>query len=444
MRGTYMGFYPPTIEESRSMWADGLIVPDANTLLNLYRYTVETREEFLQLLEFFGNRLWLPYQAGLEFQRHRVEVISQQLRAHDEVVHAIEKTQRDLEAELRRFTRHSTLNVDSLLARHGEATQKMTEEVLRRRAEHVENQYPASALEDPIWDAITRLFANRVGEQFDQNVLDQIFEDGAVRYEANIPPGFKDSAKAAPDRYGDLVIWKEILRRASEGPSAVIFVTDDRKEDWWRVEQGKTLGPRHELVTEFNAVTGRRVHFYTPDRFLEYARDMMSATVSERSIVEARTVGSSIRENSAVQAELRNLHETLLDELDFLDSYESRLPRADLESMRLELKRLEEQREELASIQSALFEAIDVESDPHESLFASINATRLQIEGLEREIARIRGALTSPMRAANDQHARRNELMRRLREVEERLIMLDSRGAERNRISHTRWSGDRP
>lgn len=76
--------------------------------------------------------------------------------------------------------------------------------------------------------------------------LPAIAELGAARYEGRIPPGYQDRNKkgqadddpdevsvAGANRYGDLIFWKESMEHAAAmDASAVIILTNDRKNDW--------------------------------------------------------------------------------------------------------------------------------------------------------------------------------------------------------------------
>ena len=72
----YNYFY--TQEEYKDIWENALFVFDTNTLLNLYRYQEDTRDEFLKVLGIISDRIWIPYHVALEFQRNRLIVISEQ------------------------------------------------------------------------------------------------------------------------------------------------------------------------------------------------------------------------------------------------------------------------------------------------------------------------------------------------------------------------------
>src|SRR5438128_8631528 len=79
MRDTFPGYYRPTGEQFRKLWGESFFAFDTNVLLNIYRYTSETREVFFRVLEGLQSRLWVPHQAALEFHRRRLDVIDEQV-----------------------------------------------------------------------------------------------------------------------------------------------------------------------------------------------------------------------------------------------------------------------------------------------------------------------------------------------------------------------------
>ena len=69
-----------------------------------------------------------------------------------------------------------------------------------------------------------------------REIADVLSAVGDFRYTHRVPPGFKDGAKSE-NRYGDLVIWEEILRDSIARESgqvdiACIFISQDEKADW--------------------------------------------------------------------------------------------------------------------------------------------------------------------------------------------------------------------
>ena len=118
---------------------------------------------------------------------------------------------------------------------------------------------------------MSSILEGRVGDPFSKEQIDQIKEESRHRFKRRIPPGYEDADKAPDEALGDLIIWKQILAEQSERKAPAVFVTDDRKEDWWLIAQGKLLGPRPELRKEYNETTGKNLMFCTPKRFVEWA-----------------------------------------------------------------------------------------------------------------------------------------------------------------------------
>jgi hypothetical protein len=75
LRNQFESFYGPREDDIAATIKTGLVTPDANVLLNLYRFQAGTRDELFGALEELGERLWIPHQVGLEFQRNRLNVI---------------------------------------------------------------------------------------------------------------------------------------------------------------------------------------------------------------------------------------------------------------------------------------------------------------------------------------------------------------------------------
>jgi hypothetical protein len=158
---------------------------------------------------------------------------------------------------------------------------------------------------DDVLTTISDLYEGRVGEAFGDAELKSIHAEGATRYALEMPPGYKDASKDVPDRYGDLVIWKQVLKHAAGSSTSAIFVTDDGKEDWWRIFRGKRLGPRPELVDEYFAVSGQRVHFYSPEQFLREAQARFGLEMTDATIGEVQQVSTQRPQRLRLVAERR-------------------------------------------------------------------------------------------------------------------------------------------
>jgi hypothetical protein len=294
------------------VWKDAVFVFDTNVLLNLYRYRVRTRNELLDVLHEISDRIWIPYQVALEFQRNRLSVIAEQVKRFNEVRNSVNRAKENLTNDLAKFKlqeRHSLINTEPLIKGFDKEISKFFDGL-----SIIEKDQQTIFDEDELKARLENLFNHRVGRNFsNQSDLDVVQKSGEQRYKYKIPPGYEDDLKDSkePDeffhsgliykrKYGDLILWKQILSYCRESEKkSLIFITDDAKSDWWRiVEQDgpKIIGPRPELIDEARNEGGiQNFLMYRPDRFLEYAKSELEAKISSDSIQEVKDLSETIK-----------------------------------------------------------------------------------------------------------------------------------------------------
>jgi hypothetical protein len=270
MRERFQGWYKPTDSELERLWDDGLIIPDANALLAPYRVRTETQRSLFNLLEAHAAQLWCPHQAGLEYQRNRLTVVGQQLAEYDDIRKKVESARNSL---LDRRRDHPVLDPEG----YEDVVQRALSGILRYIEETQEN-HPTVLGDDPDSDRVRdrwdELLKDRVGDPF---AVDEAWKRQAdARYDEETPPGYEDRKKdKGARRYGDLVLWSEILEmvRARKAQSdqdvPILFVTDDAKRDWWRQSEGERLGPDPRLTEELAEAGGSPFWMYSVSRFIE-------------------------------------------------------------------------------------------------------------------------------------------------------------------------------
>lgn len=297
MRSIFPGYFRPTDAGYKALWKHGIFVVDANVVLNLYRYSTETRKQLEATLRSLKTRLFIPHQAAREFLRNRLSVTAGQA---DEYTRAITRLN-ELAGTLSDRKKHPYLEELEL--------PRFTETVNRLR-ELLEGQRTAlldRLSNDEILEFVDSIFEDTTGQPFDDAALAALGAEGERRYKARIPPGFKDAKKDESGdpyrKYGDLILWKQLIAYAKENKKPVVFVTDDNKEDWWLEQSGKTIGPRAELREEFIAEVKQDFWMYTVDRFVEEAARFAKTQVSERVIAEIKEVRKEAQTERLAYAE---------------------------------------------------------------------------------------------------------------------------------------------
>jgi len=150
------------------------------------------------------------------------------------------------------------------------------------------NKHPHTSASEKIFDEISDLIGDSVGEKFSASDLNKIYKEGEERYKNKIPPGYRDVKKEGTDKYGDLVIWKELIQKSGHEEKGIIFVTDDLKDYWWSDHKGKRIGPHPELIEEAQEATGQKFYFYSLSGFLEYSSKYLKHDVSKEAVKEIK------------------------------------------------------------------------------------------------------------------------------------------------------------
>lgn len=300
MRTLFPGYYRPTADQLKALLGTATIVLDANVLLNLYRYPKTAREELVTVLEKVQDRLWVPFQVALEYQRNRTAVVGEQKQKFAEVRSlvdgALKALERELEGKLKR--RHSLIDASELLA----GLKQHADQFYEQLEELETSQFDVND-DDEIRGMIEALLEGRVGEQPTQEDVVAAQKEGDERIKFQCPPGYADSRKSEAygyngvryhAKYGDILLWLQMMAYAKVRGGDFVFITDDEKADWWWVvESGgkKRLGPRPELVAEVSAATGGGAFYmYTSANFLKHAQEAFAVEVDETTISQIHEI----------------------------------------------------------------------------------------------------------------------------------------------------------
>ena len=171
MKNRFAEYYKPTEAEVQDLWNTATIVFDTNVLLDLYRYDTATRDEFIQIITFYKERLWIPYQVGWEFHRNREVVIKQNEDAYDRVRNEFcDKIDEFLNNAEDMANNHPLLNISDIKRRSKTFKSAVEKSLLPQKKAHpvIDNT------NDVVLNTITELFEGRTGENFSEEDLTSI------------------------------------------------------------------------------------------------------------------------------------------------------------------------------------------------------------------------------------------------------------------------------
>lgn len=303
MKATFSEYYKLSDDELKALWGKSLFVIDANVLINLYRYPISARDDLFKALSAVGERLWMPFQAAYEYQRRRLDVIDEQKRAFEGV-------KNDLDGALKKVNsafsaRHPLIAPGTLLE-----DLKMRVDEYVAQLESLSDKQPDVHHNDEIRDKIDALLAGKVGPEPTGQDVQRICKDGEDRFLKKIPPGFLDGKKEDrfhfrgieySAKYGDLLIWNQTLDKAKvDGWKSLIFITDDKKEDWWLKVSGKIIGPLPALKAEIRKVGVEDFHMYTTENFLSFSSLFDKADIAPSSIEQVSKLNEAVNRGATI------------------------------------------------------------------------------------------------------------------------------------------------
>ncbi|MFD8508955.1 PIN-like domain-containing protein [Streptomyces sp. NPDC059687] len=285
-------FRTPTTDDFTSVLTHGLVAPDANVLLNLYRYTEQARGDLLRALGAVEDRLWVPHQVLVEFWRNRESTLSDARSSGAQAAEDMAGHAAQAERTLRTWANRVALpeeETDRLRSQLNKVFDDVQETIVKVGEGEWQNITHDTST-DPVIAELEPALDSRVGAPLSPLDHDKAIAEGMRRVEKRLPPGYMDKTKEGVGAAADYLVWEQVLREAGRRQCDVLFVTADVKEDWWRKEQGFNRGPRPELTEELRTRGGGRLFMLTPKRFLEVAAPILEFGLREGSVEDIERV----------------------------------------------------------------------------------------------------------------------------------------------------------
>ena len=260
-----------------------IIVLDTNVILDLGRYCLYTSKNILQIFNECSDLVWIPNQVHKEYNKNKHIVFGnfkkRYLNFEKNLLRIIDESEKKIDNELKPLTKYKYFRNKEFK----DSIRKKTEEIrniIKEYKDEVGIEYNETISDSPeivkeIEGFMSSLETSKqIGEKIGFKELLKIIEEGELRYKYNIPPGFKDEGKEGIEKFGDLFIWKEIIKLPSyKNIDNIIFITNDEKCDWWSGAECSVVRP--ELLSEFNDTNpGKNIRFMKMSEFQKLASEL--------------------------------------------------------------------------------------------------------------------------------------------------------------------------
>ncbi|HCE2310182.1 TPA: hypothetical protein NGT30_002504 [Vibrio parahaemolyticus] len=234
--------FDTTIDEHHKKIADivnnkkTLIFFDTNILAYLYKLHANARNEFYSWSDSVINddRLFLPGWAASEYS-NRVTANKLDDYTNKNNNASPDKAKKMYEA----LYEIASLFVDDDILANAQFTgsrEQFLDEFLNtiKSLDTYTRAFKTQFNVGDVHNEITKHFSKVVLNSNLTELCAQANREGDTRFEHRLPPGFKDGGKGE-NRFGDLIIWYEILSKSKELKARfdhVLFLSNDEKTDW--------------------------------------------------------------------------------------------------------------------------------------------------------------------------------------------------------------------
>ncbi|MGG1519081.1 PIN domain-containing protein [Paenibacillus oryzisoli] len=307
-------YFKPSVEREKNMWQDCVFVFDTSALLEFYYFSKKSQQEiFDSTFKKLLGRLWIPNHVEFEYLKNRESTLKKPIeekykKLESDQIKTIENNIKDIKSRIADFINHTKKEdthpyIDNTIPLDFDDSCKKFESLFFDFKSKVESEFKkredeinAFAEQDDVLESFNKYF--EVGKEYSYTKLLEIVNEGEIRYRNQIPPGYKDGTKKEGiQKYGDLIIWKQIIDYANQKGKAIVFITNDVKEDWcYQYKRGSETRidrPKEDLIKEINDIARVDFWMYTFSQFLYSAKEILGTNLTQEVIDEAKTTKSS-------------------------------------------------------------------------------------------------------------------------------------------------------
>ena len=260
MKQHFPGFYTYSKQEQKDLICKSTIVFGASVLLDLLK--ISYGKDFLDIVskEIVAERLWLPYDTAWLYHERLASVIDEQVKNVDSAASALNR----LKDSFFFFCQHpyisDTLKVgfDNMMKQLKEALDKDRNFLLG----HLNNSI--------LRKRINELFQGRIGEPYEQNQLEQLYQESEERHKQGRHPSIDlSSSKNIRIKHHRLIVWKQIERYAKEEKKDIVLVLNRITPNWFFIYNDVMVRPHQNLINEFIENTGQNIYIITAHELID-------------------------------------------------------------------------------------------------------------------------------------------------------------------------------
>lgn len=262
MKTLFPGFYSLTEEEENKQWLNSIFVLDTSFILDIFRLDDNNAGELLTILENrqIQSKLWIPYDIAWLYHQYVNSEILSQIENIKTFLSNLTSCNGFINEKkcYPYFSEHITFELKKL------------SQIFKNEANKQIEKLGQSLKISSRKERINNLFSKKIGEPYEEAILNEIYIQANDRYLQQIPPGY--CAESHPTKrimYHDMIVWKQIQKHAQIEKTDIIMITGQTREDWFYVINNDIISPRQEIINEFRKETNQSFYCLKSTDFIK-------------------------------------------------------------------------------------------------------------------------------------------------------------------------------
>lgn len=273
-------------KDFKRIWSEGIISIDTSALLFLQECNTELAKYIMDTLLFAEERIWIAPQVA---KHEMIENFGYAGSNEYGTIGRLNKFNKTLESSIKKVENVLKSISDNL---REEGHELLAEVITSAKSNElfysILSEFDTKTKETTdesrkfIQSGLVKIFQQemcmKTSDIFNDEEISKIKNEGIRRYKYKIPPGYCDNVKNE-NEFGDLIVWKELLEKSKIANRPLIFITRDKKEDWFRIEEGRIVGIRSELFHEAKEY-GVEIHVIYFNDFVSLSANLVSKDIN--------------------------------------------------------------------------------------------------------------------------------------------------------------------
>lgn len=260
MKQHFPGFYTYTKQEQKDLIGKSIIVFGASVLLDLLK--ISNSKVFLDIVskEIGAERLWLPYDTAWLYHERLASVVDEQVKNVDSAASALNRLKDSFSDKGQHPYISDTLMVDF------DKMMNQLKDALDKDRNYLLGHLNYSLLRK----RIDELFQGRIGEPYEQNQLEQLYQESEDRHQQRRHPSIDfSSSKNVRIRHHRLIVWKQIEQYAKEKQKPIVLVLNRITPNWFFIYNEAMIRPHQNLINEFIEYTHQNIYIITAHELID-------------------------------------------------------------------------------------------------------------------------------------------------------------------------------